>query len=203
MCVAIATIQRFKLFREHPWERLAGVESRFSASVREKEREGGGKEKNPVGIKRIGKRNEQKEKYDITSLYRGFRGRYKSLFGFEYSILKHPSWASITVPSVPFPRPAVRRWALMKIYCTFRRGLHVAFSDDWVENRSLPIALLELTVGDLADRQDRYFLSSVCPSSYLSLECESSAVRVTIHTLKSLSNPPWSSVFNFLPNNFY
>lgn len=36
----------------------------------------------------------------------------------------------------------------MKIYCTFRRGLHVAFSDDWIENRSLAIG-----AGDL-DRQD-------------------------------------------------
>lgn len=34
-----------------------------------------------------------------------FLGRYKSLFGFEYSILNHPSWASINVLalSVPFP----------------------------------------------------------------------------------------------------
>lgn len=42
----------------------------------------------------------------------------------------------------------------MKIYCTFRRGLHVAFSDDWIENRSPAIALLEPTAGDLADGQD-------------------------------------------------
>lgn len=32
-----------------------------------------------------------------------FLARYKSLFGFEYSILNHSSWASITVLSVPFP----------------------------------------------------------------------------------------------------
>lgn len=35
----------------------------------------------------------------------------------------------------------------MKIYCASRRGLHVAFSDDWIENRSPAIALLEPTVG--------------------------------------------------------
>ena len=48
----------------------------------------------------------------------------------------------------PFPSiPADHRWVLMKVYCTFRQGLHVAFSDDWIENRSLPIALLERTRG--------------------------------------------------------
>lgn len=35
---------------------------------------------------------------------------------------------------------------LMKVYCTPYRGLYVAFSDDWIENRSPPsIALLETT----------------------------------------------------------
>lgn len=97
----------------------------------------------------------------------GFRGRYKSLFGFEYSILKHPSWAGITVPSVPFPgSSAHRRWALMKIYCTSYRGLHVAFSDDWIENRSLAIALLEPTAG--ISQTDRMILLIVYLSFVLS-----------------------------------
>lgn len=74
-----------------------------------------------------------------------FRVRYKSLFGLEYSILKHLFWASITVLSVSFP---ARRWALMKIYCTFHRGLHVAFSDDWIENRSLAIGTRDLNRQD-------------------------------------------------------
>lgn len=57
----------------------------------------------------------------------------------------------------------------MKIYCTFRRGLHVAFSDDWIENRSLPIALLQPTVGgDLADRQnDTSYRLLVLPRIFL------------------------------------
>jgi hypothetical protein len=42
----------------------------------------------------------------------------------------------------------------MKIYCTSRRGLHVAFSDNWIENRSPAIALLKPTAGHLADRQN-------------------------------------------------
>lgn len=83
-----------------------------------------------------------------------FLSRYKSLFGFEYSILNHPSWTSITVLHYPYLFPPARWWALMKIYCTFHRGLHVAFSDNWIENRSLAIALLEPTAGHLAERQD-------------------------------------------------
>lgn len=93
---------------------------------------------------------------------------YKSLFKFEHSILKHPSWASIAVLYHPylFLKPPMVG-TLMKIYCTSRRGLHIAFSDDWIENRSLAIALLKPTAGIL--QTDRMILLIVCPFPYPSL----------------------------------
>lgn len=62
-----------------------------------------GEKKNLVGIGRCSKKEEEERKMPYYEFIVVFRGRYKSLFGFEYSILKHPSWAGITVPSVPFP----------------------------------------------------------------------------------------------------
>jgi len=110
-----------------------------------------------------------------------FLSRYKSLFGFEYSILNHPSWASITVLRYPYLFPSVRWWwALMKIYCTFHRGLHVAFSDNWIENRSLAIALLEPTTEHLAERQaDTSYRLLVLPLIPLWIR-ESLAIGATI-----------------------
>lgn len=62
------------------------------------------KRKNPVGIKWVRKRKKKKkEKCDITSLYRISGSGTRVCSGFEYSILKHLSWASITVLSVSFP----------------------------------------------------------------------------------------------------
>lgn len=100
------------------------------------------------------KREKKEGKMRYYEFIPDFLSRYKSLFRFEYSILNQPSWASITVLHYPYLFPPARWWALMKIYCTFHRGLHVAFSDNWIENRSLAIALLEPTAGHLAERQD-------------------------------------------------
>lgn len=169
----VTIIQRFKLFRDYRPESKR-AEPRFSAAGnyecrwkrgrRQTEREKSGRYQEGMKKKR-GSRGKMPY-YEFIS---GFWGRYKSLFGFEYSILKHPSWAGITVPSVPFPgfSSAHRRWALMKIYCTSCRGLHVAFSDDWIENRSLAIALLEPTAG--ISQTDRMILLIVYLSFPLSL----------------------------------
>lgn len=57
------------------------------------------------GWYQVGTKKEEKEggKMRYYEFIPDFRVRYKSLFGFEYSILKHLSWASITVLSVSFP----------------------------------------------------------------------------------------------------
>jgi hypothetical protein len=82
-----------------------------------KERDGGGREGGREGGSATRKRKirsvsgghekgrigERKMRY--YEFIPGFRGRYKSLFGFEYSILKHPSRAGIDVPSIPIPGP--------------------------------------------------------------------------------------------------
>lgn len=88
----------------------------------------------------------EKEKCGIMSLYR-LTARVCSCIRFS----NVPPRSRITnVVSALLPLClnilADHRWPLVKVYCTFHHGLQVAFSDDWIENRSFSIALLEMNV---------------------------------------------------------
>lgn len=93
---------------------------------------------------------QEKKKYRIMSLYRlpvaGTRGCSSIRFSSVPTRQPHNQRTIRVVSSLFLDILGDHRWPLMKVYCTFCHGLHIAFSDDWIENRSSTIALLETDV---------------------------------------------------------
>lgn len=98
----------------------------------------------------------------------GFRGRYKSLFGFEYSILKRPSWAGITVLPIPFPGPSEMGTHENILHFPPRFTRCILWQLDW---KSIPRdCVIEVDSRASCRQTEWYLLSSACPPSYPSVD---------------------------------
>lgn len=96
-----------------------------------------------------------------------FLSRYKSLFGFEYSILNHPSWTNVTVLhyyTVPFPACSTVSTHENILHFPSRFTRCILWQLDW---KSIPRDCVIGADNRASRRETRwYFLSSACPSSY-------------------------------------
>jgi len=119
------------------------------------------KRKNLVGIKRT-KKEKEEGKMRYYEFIPDFLGRYKSLFGFEYSILNYPSWASITVLRYPYLSMVGTHENILHFPSRFTRC--ILWQLNW---KSIPRDCV-IGADSRASRRETgwYFLSSACPSSY-------------------------------------